>query len=73
MSRQWPEVMRVLLTGQAGLASAIYAINNAGLHRYVEKPWEAEDIAEALSDAAWRAKDAGPPRRRRRRRRRRCR
>ena len=44
VSRQWPEVMRVLLTGQAGLASAIYAINNAGLHRYVEKPWEAEDL-----------------------------
>ncbi len=44
VNRQWPEVMKVLLTGQAGLASAIYAINNAGLHRYVEKPWEAEDL-----------------------------
>ena len=44
VSRQWPEVMKVLLTGQAGLDSAIYAINNAGLHRYVEKPWEAEDL-----------------------------
>ena len=29
--RRWPEVMKVLLTGQAGLESAIYAINNAGL------------------------------------------
>ena len=27
-----------------GLDSAIYAINRAGLHRYIEKPWEAEDL-----------------------------
>jgi two-component system chemotaxis response regulator CheY len=43
-----PEVMKVLLTGQAGLDSAIYAINRAGLHRYVEKPWEAEDLNMAI-------------------------
>jgi two-component system chemotaxis response regulator CheY len=39
-----PEVMKVLLTGQAGLDSAIYAINHASLDRYIEKPWEVEDL-----------------------------
>lgn len=39
-----PEVMKILLTGEAGLESAVYAINHAGLHRYIEKPWEAEDL-----------------------------
>jgi two-component system chemotaxis response regulator CheY len=46
--RMHPEVMKVLLTGQAGLDSAIYAINNAGLHRYFEKPWEAADLTRTV-------------------------
>lgn len=39
-----PEIMKVLLTGQAGLDSAIYAINHASLDRYIEKPWAPEDL-----------------------------
>ena len=42
--QRWPEIMKILLTGEAGLESAIYAINNAGLNRYIEKPWQAEDL-----------------------------
>ncbi|MGE0453514.1 MAG: ATP-binding protein [Vicinamibacteria bacterium] len=48
VNRMHPEVMKVLLTGQAGLDSAIYAINNAGLHRYFEKPWEAADLTRSV-------------------------
>jgi signal transduction histidine kinase/DNA-binding response OmpR family regulator len=44
----WPRVMKILLTGQAGLDSAIDAINNAGLHCYIEKPWEVEDLNLAV-------------------------
>lgn len=43
-----PEVMKVLLTGQGGLDSAIHAINHGGLHRYIEKPWESEDLAMSV-------------------------
>lgn len=46
---RWPDVMKVLLTGQAGLEAAVHAINHAGLHRYIEKPWEAEDLLLAVS------------------------
>ncbi len=42
--------MKILLTGQAGLESAIYAINQAGLHRYIEKPWEAEDLSLTIDN-----------------------
>jgi two-component system chemotaxis response regulator CheY len=48
VSRQWPETMKILLTGQAGLDSAIYAINHAALNQYVEKPWEAEELNLAV-------------------------
>ena len=33
-------IIKVLLTGQAGIDSAIRAINHAGLNYYIEKPWE---------------------------------
>lgn len=37
-------VMKVLLTGQAGIDAVTYAINNAGLHKYIEKPWDKYDL-----------------------------
>lgn len=37
-------VMKVLLTGQAGLEATIKAINHAGLHYYIEKPWSKYDL-----------------------------
>ncbi|MFH0771535.1 MAG: response regulator [Candidatus Omnitrophota bacterium] len=42
--KKHPETVKILLTGYAGLDSAIYAINNAGLSKYIEKPWENEDL-----------------------------
>jgi signal transduction histidine kinase/CheY-like chemotaxis protein len=45
-----PDIMKILLTGQAGLESAVYAINHAGLHRYVEKPWAADDLLLAVQN-----------------------
>ena len=48
-----PDAMKILLTGHAGLDSAIKAINEGGLNRYIEKPWNAEamrgDIAVLLA------------------------
>jgi len=35
-----PEATRILLTGHADKQSAIQAINEVGLHQYLEKPWE---------------------------------
>jgi two-component system chemotaxis response regulator CheY len=42
--RTRPDVMKVLLTGQAGLDAAVSALNRASLDRYIEKPWEPEDL-----------------------------
>lgn len=35
---------KVLITGQAGLDDTIRAINEAGLHHYIAKPWRPEDL-----------------------------
>ena len=39
-----PRTIKVLLTGQAGLESAVNAINNANLYRYLLKPWDEADF-----------------------------
>jgi len=39
-----PQQIKVLLTGQASLESAISAVNNANLYRYINKPWEENDF-----------------------------
>jgi len=38
----------VLLTGYAGLDSAIAAKNEAGVNRYIEKPWGSQPLAAAV-------------------------
>lgn len=43
-----PDTMKILLTGHAGLDSAIKAINEGGLSRYIEKPWNAEAMRDDI-------------------------
>ncbi len=40
----YPEVSRILLTGYADKENAIKAINEVGLYRYIEKPWDNDDL-----------------------------
>lgn len=39
-----PKIIKILLTGQASLESAIRAINKANLYRYITKPWSESDF-----------------------------
>ena len=39
-----PGASLILLTGYADKESAIKAINDVGLYRYIEKPWDNNDI-----------------------------
>jgi diguanylate cyclase (GGDEF)-like protein len=42
--RRNPRTVKILLTGQAGLDAVVYAINKAGLARYIAKPWDEPDL-----------------------------
>lgn len=44
LHKKYPQMVTVMLTGQAGLDSAIHAINNAGLSRYLVKPWNDDEF-----------------------------
>jgi diguanylate cyclase (GGDEF)-like protein len=54
--RRHPRAIKILLTGQAGLDAVVYAINNAGLHRYIPKPWDEPDLRMTVENllAKWR-------------------
>lgn len=41
---QFPGVIKILISEKPNLEEAVYAFNNAGLDRYVAKPWEPEDL-----------------------------
>ncbi len=44
VNSKFPNTRKMLLTGYAGLESAMYAINNAGLDKYLEKPWNKDEF-----------------------------
>lgn len=48
ISGRAPDAMKILLTGQAGLDAVVHAINTFGLHQYIAKPWDAENIRLAV-------------------------
>ncbi|MEE8578013.1 MAG: SpoIIE family protein phosphatase, partial [candidate division Zixibacteria bacterium] len=44
VSRLYPEIPRILLTGYADKENAIRAINEVGLFQYLEKPWDNDEL-----------------------------
>lgn len=46
-----PEILRLLLTGYADMASTIEAINRGEILRYLSKPWDDAEILQVVSSA----------------------
>ena len=49
--RRYPSIVRLLLTGDASLESALDAINHGEVYRYLLKPWKAAELRQTLADA----------------------
>ena len=47
----WPDTVRILLTGYAEIGATIEAINKGQIYRYVSKPWEDNDITLIVKHA----------------------
>lgn len=50
--RRLPDTRTILLTGQAGLDAVGRAVNDAGLYRYITKPWKPDDLTMTVREAA---------------------
>jgi response regulator RpfG family c-di-GMP phosphodiesterase len=48
---QYPDVVRVLLTGQGTLKSAIDSINHSQIFSYMTKPWSPDELKRTISSA----------------------
>lgn len=47
-----PEIVRIILTGEASLDAAIEAINGAGIFRFLRKPCSVDELTACLMEAA---------------------
>ncbi|MBX9679873.1 MAG: response regulator [Gemmataceae bacterium] len=48
----YPQAIRMLFTGYADLESIIAAINQGHIFRFLKKPWQPQDLEEAVDEAA---------------------
>ena len=51
VSREYPDTVRIILTGQANLEAAVRAINEGQIYRFLEKPCAAEELAAIIRQA----------------------
>lgn len=55
VKEELPETTLILLTGYADKESAIEAINHVGIYRYIEKPWDNDDLKLNINNGLERA------------------
>lgn len=46
-----PDCIRILLTGYADIESTVQAINEGKIHRYIQKPWNNDDLLLTLEQS----------------------
>ncbi len=47
----YPQMIRILLTGYSDLESAIKAVNEGNIYRYVSKPWDNDQLRALIAEA----------------------
>ena len=47
----YPEMIRILLTGYSDLESAIKAVNEGNIYRYISKPWDNDQLRALVAEA----------------------
>ncbi len=49
---QWPEVIRMIISGYTDSEDIISAVNDAGIYQYITKPWHPDNLILTLRNAA---------------------
>ncbi|MBV1877316.1 MAG: response regulator [Pseudomonadales bacterium] len=50
---QWPETIRMILTGYADIGTTIQAINEGQIDAYISKPWKKDDLLQTVNLALY--------------------
>ena len=48
----WPNVVRIILSGYTDTEDIIEGVNKAGIYQYIAKPWRPETLLEKVREAA---------------------
>jgi signal transduction histidine kinase len=59
VKQRLPEATLILLTGYADKENAIEAINTVGIYRYIEKPWDNEELKISINNGLERSQLIG--------------
>lgn len=51
LNKKLPKALKILLTGYSDIEAVQYVINHAGLYRYIQKPWDRDDLILTVSQA----------------------
>lgn len=49
---QWPEVIRMIISGYSHSEDIISAVNEVGIYQYITKPWQPDSLILTLKNAA---------------------
>ena len=49
---QWPDVVRIIISGYTDSEDIIAGINDAGIYQYLLKPWQPDNLLMAMRNAA---------------------
>ena len=49
--QNYPETMRILLTGYSDMESTVSAINDGKIHQYISKPWDNDELVFSIDRA----------------------
>ena len=50
LREEFPDTVRLLITGYADIRAVIDAINQGSVYRYITKPWEPDALVATLKD-----------------------
>ncbi len=50
-AENWPDAVRILLTGYSDISSTIAAVNNGKIYSYCTKPWEETELKSLVKNA----------------------
>ena len=52
LRERWPDTVRIIITGYTDPAAIAQAINDAGMHQFLTKPWHPEQLLMAARNGA---------------------
>jgi len=48
---EYPDIVRIIITAYSDMEAVAYAINEAGIYQYIQKPWDADEMRHVLQKA----------------------